>query len=367
MRAGAGTPKQYRTLAGLPVLRRSVSAFATHDAIGQIVVVIHPDDRGLLADALGSLADRVTIVTGGATRAESVRAGLAAVTDTDAVLIHDAARPLVRATLITRVVAALDDSPGAAPAVPVSDALWRGSNGKVSGALPRAGLFRAQTPQGFHLGAIRFAHAGAPEDAADDVEVALAAGLDVAIVEGDEDNMKITGPGDFTRAARLLKDSDMDIRTGNGFDVHRFGPGASVTLCGVTIPHEAGLVGHSDADVGIHALCDAIYGALAMGDIGRHFPPGDPQWKDAASHVFLAHAAGLARASGFNLTHMDVTLICEAPKIGPHAAAMSAELARIAGLSVERVSVKATTSERLGFTGRGEGIAAMATATLVKT
>ncbi len=366
LRAGGGIPKQYRMLAGVAVLRRTVSGFAAHPAVDQIVLVIHPADRTHLAETLGPLVDRVTIVEGGATRAASVRAGLAAVTDADSVLIHDAARPMVRAAVIDRVLSALVDSPGAAPALPVTDALWRGADGRVAAMQPRADLFRAQTPQGFHLGAIRFAHAAAPEDAADDVEVALSAGLDVAIVEGDEDNIKITRPQDFARAERLLKEHVMDIRTGNGFDVHRFGPGDAVTLCGVTIPHDRGLQGHSDADVGMHALTDAIYGALAMGDIGRHFPPGDPQWKGAASQVFLAHAAGLARAQGFTLTHMDVTLICETPKIGAHAAAMATELAHIAGVATDRVSVKATTSERLGFTGRGEGIAAMATATLAK-
>lgn len=367
LRAGGGMPKQYRMLAGVAVLRRTVSGFATHPAVEQIVLVIHPADRMHLAETLGPLIDRVTVVEGGATRAASVRAGLAAVTNADSVLIHDAARPLVRAAVIDRVIAALADSPGAAPALPVTDALWRGADGRVAAMQPRADLFRAQTPQGFHLGAIRFAHAAAPEDAADDVEVALTAGLDVAIVEGDEDNIKITRPQDFARAERLLKERVMDIRTGNGFDVHRFGHGDAVTLCGVTIPHDRGLQGHSDADVGMHALTDAIYGALAMGDIGRHFPPDDPQWKGTASRIFLAHAAGLARAQGFTLTHMDVTLICETPKIGAHALAMAAELAQIAGVAADRVSVKATTSERLGFTGRGEGIAAIATATLAKT
>jgi len=232
-------------------------------------------------------------------------------------------------------------------------------------AQPRAGLFRAQTPQGFHLAAIRAAHAAHPGAAADDVEVALAAGLDVAIVEGEEDNLKITHPDDFARAGRLLQGGAMDIRTGNGFDVHAFGPGDAVMLCGVLVPHDHGLRGHSDADVGMHALCDAVYGALALGDIGQHFPPSDPQWQDAASELFLRHAMAAARGRGFRLANADVTLICEHPKIGPHTVEMRQQLARIIGVEADRISVKATTSERLGFTGREEGIAALATATLV--
>ncbi|MHC0052845.1 bifunctional 2-C-methyl-D-erythritol 4-phosphate cytidylyltransferase/2-C-methyl-D-erythritol 2,4-cyclodiphosphate synthase [Actibacterium sp. D379-3] len=366
-RAGGGIPKQYQMLRGQPVLARTVAAFAAHPAIGQIVVVTHPQDDALFSAALGALAGNVTHVPGGATRDASVQAGLAALSDgCDTVLIHDGARPLVSAALIDRVIAALAHAPGAAPALPVTDALWHGAGGRVLAPHPRDGLFRAQTPQGFRLAAIRAAHAGYAGHAADDVEVALAAGLDVRIVEGEEDNLKITHPGDFARAERLLQGADMDIRTGNGFDVHAFEEGDSVTLCGVTIPHSHALKGHSDADVGMHAVTDAIYGALAMGDIGQHFPPSDPQWKGAASHIFLAHAVALARDHSFTVTHTDVTLICERPKIGPHAAAMKAEMARIMGLDPTRVSVKATTSERLGFTGRAEGIAALATATLVK-
>lgn len=367
VRAGGETPKQYQMLRGRSVLARTLAAFSTHPRIAQIVVVIAPGDEALFARALGPATEGVTCVIGGESRDASVKAGLAAVRDgMQAVLIHDAARPLLRAALIDRVLDALADHPGAAPAVAVTDALWQGAAGRVVAPRPRDGLYRAQTPQGFGLEAIRAAHAAHPGGAADDVEVALAAGLDVAIVEGDEDNLKITHGHDFARAARLLQEDGMDIRTGNGFDVHRFGPGDSVTLCGVTIPHERGLQGHSDADVGMHALTDAIYGALAEGDIGRHFPPGDPKWKGAASHIFLDHAAGLARAKGFTVSNADVTLICESPKIGPHAIEMAAELSRIMGVEPDRVSVKATTSERLGFTGRGEGIAALATIALVK-
>ena len=238
--------------------------------------------------------------------------------------------------------------------------------GLVSGTVDRAGLYRAQTPQAFRFAPILAAHRTHLGGALDDVEVALAAGLDVAIVEGDDSNLKLTYPGDFARAEAILKGRKMDVRMGNGYDVHAFCPGDHVWLCGVRVPHSKGLLGHSDADVGMHALTDAIYGALAEGDIGRHFPPSDPQWKGAASHIFLAHAIALARSRGFDLGNCDVTLVCEHPKIGPHALAMQAELARIMAVDPGRVSVKATTSERLGFTGREEGIAALATATLVK-
>jgi 2-C-methyl-D-erythritol 4-phosphate cytidylyltransferase/2-C-methyl-D-erythritol 2,4-cyclodiphosphate synthase len=266
-------------------------------------------------------------------------------------------------------VAALDHAPGAAPALEVTDSLWRGDGGIVSGTLSRAGLWRAQTPQGFRFDAILAAHraqAGrADADAAtDDVAVARAAGLDVAIVPGDERNLKITGPDDFARAERLMGER-MDIRVGNGFDVHRFTDGDAVVLCGVRVPHGRGLDGHSDADVGMHALTDAIYGALADGDIGRHFPPSDAQWKGADSAIFLEHAMARARARGFDLANADVTLVCERPRIGPHAEAMCRRLAEILEVAPDRISVKATTSEGLGFTGREEGIAAQATATLI--
>ena len=358
LRAGGGEPKQWRDLAGQTVLARTIAAFARHPAIDQIVLVLHPDDLERFAD------DGVDVVPGGATRQESVVAGLTAVT-APRVLIHDAARPLIGAAVIDRVCAALDEATGAAPALAVTDALWRG-DGHVTALQDREGLFRAQTPQGFHTAAIRAAHAAHSLPAADDVAVALAAGLDVAIVAGDEDNLKITHAADFARAERLLG-GRMDIRLGNGYDVHRFGPGDHVMLCGVKVPHGRGLQGHSDADVGMHAVTDAIYGALAQGDIGVHFPPSDPQWKGAESHIFLRHAVGLAGDMGFTISNIDCTLVCEYPKVGPHQAAMRAAMAAIMGLTPDRVSVKATTSERLGFTGREEGIAALATATLVKT
>ena len=252
-----------------------------------------------------------------------------------------------------------------APALPVTDALWIGQDREVAGTQDRTGLFRAQTPQAFVFGDILAAHRAHEAPAADDVEVARGAGLPVRIIEGDENNLKITHAHDFVRAEKILE-SHMDIRLGNGYDVHRFGAGDHVVLCGVSIPHTRGLQGHSDADVGMHALTDAIYGALAMGDIGRHFPPSDPQWRGAESHIFLRHAVNIAREKEFEISNVDVTLICERPKIGPHAEAMQDAISQIMGLDRTSVSIKATTSERLGFTGREEGIAAQATATLVK-
>jgi 2-C-methyl-D-erythritol 4-phosphate cytidylyltransferase/2-C-methyl-D-erythritol 2,4-cyclodiphosphate synthase len=310
----------------------------------------------------------ITLVDGAADRAGSVRAGLAAMADTapDVVLIHDVARPCIDDTTIDAVLEALKSAPGAAPALPVTDALWTGAQGNVTGAQDRSGLFRAQTPQGFHYAAITAAHQAHSGAAADDVEVARAAGLRVAMVPGSEQNLKITGPADFARAARILE-TTMDIRLGNGFDVHRFGPGDHVVLCGVKLPYQRSLQGHSDADVGMHAVTDAIYGALAEGDIGRHFPPSDPQWKGAESHIFLRHAVELATSKGYAIGNVDCTLICEHPKIGPHAADMMAVMAQIMGLRPDQVSIKATTSERLGFTGREEGIAALATTTLVRS
>ena len=359
-RAGGDLPKQWQMLNGQPVLAHTLAAFAGL----QRVLVIHPDDRAR-AEAIAGDAQ---IVEGGATRDASVMNALLALEGRGVahVLIHDGARPLVSAAVINRVRGALEASPAAAPALAVTDALWTGTQGLVSGTRDRTGLYRAQTPQGFHYDAILAAHRAHPGGAADDVEVARAAGLAVTIVEGDENNLKLTFSGDFDRAAAIMKGRGMDLRLGNGFDVHAFCEGDHVWLCGVKVPHGKGLLGHSDADVGMHALTDAIYGALAMGDIGRHFPPSDPQWKGAESHIFLRHAAELARSHGYAIANCDVTLICERPKIGPHAEAMRAALADIMGVEVGRVSVKATTSEQLGFTGREEGIAAIATAALMK-
>ena len=367
--AGRGTriagpqPKQWRPLAGQRVIDHTVAAFQRHPLVGPVAIVLHADD---MAQAAGFEAQGMRIGEGGADRAESVRNGLKLLDDCDKVLIHDAARPCVSAAVISGVITALKSNAAAAPGLPVTDALWVAEAGHVSGTQDRSALVAAQTPQGFDRAAIVAAHAAYQGPAADDVEVARAAGMTVAITTGSTDNIKITLPSDFARAARILE-RHMDIRTGNGFDVHAFGPGDHVTLCGVTLPHDHGLVGHSDADVGMHTVTDAIYGALAMGDIGQHFPPSDPQWKGAQSDIFLRHAAELARSEGFTLTHVDCTLICETPKIGPHSAEMRRVMAEVMELDPARVSVKATTSERLGFTGRGEGIACMATATLVKT
>lgn len=361
LRAGGGIPKQWRLVAGRPLARWTLEAFAEQ---GPIYLVIHPDDREMATQVCAGLD--VTLVTGGADRAASVRAGLEAMAGEapDCVLIHDVARPCVPAGVIDAVVTALGSHPGAAPALAVTDAIWSGADGVVSGTRDRSGLFRAQTPQGFDFERIIAAHRAHSGDAADDVEVARAAGLDVAIVQGDDRNLKITTPGDFARAAELLR-GQMDIRLGNGFDVHAFEDGDGVILCGVTVPHSRKLRGHSDADVGMHAVTDALYGALAEGDIGRHFPPSDPQWKGAPSEIFLRHAVDLARARGYQIANVDVTLICEQPKIGPHAAEMQEKMAQIMTLDQSRVSIKATTSEQLGFTGREEGIAALATAALV--
>ncbi len=363
-RAGGTLPKQWQKLDGKSVVSHAIAAFRSHPRVAQIILVMHADD---IAAGLGGNLGTDRIVAGGDTRKASVLAGLAACNDdTQAVLIHDGARPLVGRDLIDRVLDALITHQGAAPAVPVTDTLWHGQDARVTGLQDRNGLFRAQTPQGFQLKPLRAAHHSSAADATDDVAVARAAGLDVTIVAGDEDNIKITTPGDFARAAKLMR-GDMDIRCGNGYDVHRFGPGDHVWLCGINVPHSRSLQGHSDADVGMHAITDAIYGALGMGDIGQHFPPSDPQWKGAASHIFLEHATALAAEKGFRISNIDCTLVCEHPKIGPHQMAMKSALAQIIGIDADRISVKATTSERLGFTGREEGIAALATATLVKS
>ncbi len=357
-RAGGDLPKQWQMLAGRPVLAHTLQAFAGFHC----VLVVNRDD---LARAKAIFAGETVI--GGDDRAASVRAGLQALAGRGfrRVLIHDGARPLVTADVISRVTGALDTAQAAAPALPVTDALWLGQGGSVTGTADRTNLFCAQTPQGFDFETILSAHLAHVGPAADDVAVARMAGVAVQIVQGDAQNIKLTFREDFARAEAVIRGRNLDIRTGNGFDVHAFCEGDHLWLCGVQIAHPRGLLGHSDADVGMHALTDAIYGALADGDIGQHFPPSDPQWKGAASHIFLSHAIGLARTRGFDLGNCDVTLICEQPKIGPHAAAMRTRLAAIMGVEVGRVSVKATTSERLGFTGREEGIAALATATLV--
>ena len=366
-RAGGDIPKQWQMLGTRPVAAYAMARFAGHAAITQLILVLHPDD---IETPLWPREPAATVVAGGATRAASVQAGLdAAGPDIKTVLIHDAARPLVSDAIIDRVLAALTTHTGAAPAIAITDTLWHGRDGTVTGVQDRTGLYRAQTPQGFHLAALRAAHAASTGHETDDVAVARAAGLDVAIVAGDEANIKITTPEDFDRAAELMRrtmTSTIDIRCGNGYDVHRFGPGDHVWLCGVQVPHTRSLQGHSDADVGMHAVTDAIYGALGKGDIGQHFPPSDPQWKGAASHIFLKHAVALAASEGFRISNADCTLVCEFPKIGPHHDAMKAVMSAYMGVESDRISVKATTSEKLGFTGREEGIAAIATVTLIK-
>src|SRR6056297_58575 len=363
-RAGGDLPKQWQPLAGRRVIDWTLDAFLAVPEITSITVALHADDMDRLVPH-----PRIRMAEGGATRAISVRNGLESMAGDppDHVLIHDVARCCISPEQITAVLDMLHaGAVAAAPALPVTDALWTGADGHVTGTRDRAGLYRAQTPQGFDFATILAAHRAHSGDAPDDVAVALAAGVSVTSVEGDEDNFKITHPEDFARASKLLEQK-MDIRIGTGFDVHRFGPGDHCMLCGVAVPHDRGLQGHSDSDVGMHALTDAIYGAMAEGDIGRHFPPSDPQWKGAESHIFLRHAVDLATRKGFMINNIDVTLVCERPKIGPHAQAMQEALSRVTGLAPDRISVKATTSERLGFTGREEGIAAQAAVTLVKT
>ena len=364
-RAGGELPKQWQPLADQRVIDHTIAAFAQVPEITQCIVVVHPNDLHMM-----SLQAGLSIVTGGATRAQSVRNGLEALSATPPkhVLIHDAARCCISPDLISALLAELHnaDTLAIAPALPVTDALWQGSNNIVTGVQDRSALYRAQTPQGFDYQTILDAHRIYDGSPADDIEVARAAGVTAHIFPGEEDNLKITTAADFGRAEKILR-QEMDIRIGTGFDVHRFGPGDHVTLCGVKVPHDRGLQGHSDADVSMHALTDAIYGALAEGDIGQHFPPSDPQWRGADSHIFLRHAAQLADSKGYSINNLDVTLICERPKIGPHSTAMRKALADILNIGIDRISVKATTSERLGFTGREEGIAAQAAVTLVKT
>lgn len=366
-RFGAERPKQYLDLAGKPVLRRTVEAFLNHPQVTGVRVVIDPTWRDAYDSSVAGLG-LPDPVAGGASRQDSVRNGLEALAADgapDLVLIHDAARPLIDAATISAVIGALETTPGAIAAVQVADTLKRGNSGAITGTVDRDGLWRAQTPQGFRFPAILEAHrAAAGLSLTDDAAVAERAGLAVALVPSKEDNFKVTTPDDLTRATRAIISSLWDVRTGSGFDVHRFTDGDFVTLCGLRVPHDHGLEGHSDADVGLHALTDAILGALAAGDIGSHFPPTDPRWRGADSAKFLRHAADLVAERGGVIAHADVTIICERPKVGPHRAAMAERIAQILGIEVSRVSVKATTTEQLGFTGRREGIAAQAVATI---
>jgi 2-C-methyl-D-erythritol 4-phosphate cytidylyltransferase/2-C-methyl-D-erythritol 2,4-cyclodiphosphate synthase len=370
-RFGGAKPKQYADLAGQPLLRHSLAALTRHPAIDRVRAVINPDDQTFY-EAAGAGLDLLPAVAGGDSRQASVRLGLESLEELNPgqVLIHDGARPFVAHDLIDRILAALGDAPGAIAALPLADTVKREADGNIAGTVARDGLWRAQTPQGFRFAEILGAHRAASGELGltDDAAVAEQAGLTVRLVDGDPANLKITTPADLDRAARWLAGAEdirgEEIRSGSGFDVHRFCPGDQVRLCGVDVPHDFALAGHSDADVGLHALVDAILGALAAGDIGEHFPPSDPRWRGADSALFAAHARDLAAARGGRIVNVDVTLICERPKIGPHRLAMTARLAALLGIEPDRVSVKATTTERLGFTGRGEGIAAQATATL---
>lgn len=365
-RAGPGAPKQYRLLAGESVLRRTLHAFTRHPGIDVVLAVIHPDDRQAYNEAATGLPKLLAPCTGGPTRQSSVLLGLEtlAVASPARVLIHDGARPLVSPAIISRSIEALDAHAGALVALPVTDTIRRAAGELAGETVPRDGLWRAQTPQAFHFPAILAAHRqAAGGEMTDDVAVAAAAGIEVAMIEGDEANMKITSADDLSRAERLLE-ATAEYRTGTGYDVHRFGEGDHVMLCGMRVPHTHGLVGHSDADAGLHALTDAILGAIGAGDIGQHFPPSDPQWKGASSDRFLAYAAELAARAGARIVNVDVTFICERPKIGPWREAMRARLSEILRIDISRISVKATTTEGLGFTGRSEGIAAQALANL---
>lgn len=365
-RIGAPLPKQYLPLAGEPLLRHTLRALAAHPRITGVRAVIHPDDRALYDGAARGL-DLLAPVPGGAQRQDSVRFGLESLAeiDPDMVAIHDGARPFVETALIDRVLDALASAPGAIPALAVADTLKRGRDGRIAETVDRGQLWRAQTPQAFRYREILAAHrAAAGLELSDDAAVAERAGLAVSLVAGSETNLKVTAPDDLARAEGLLLARLGDVRTGQGFDVHPLGAGDHVWLCGIKVPHERALIGHSDADVGLHAITDAILGALGAGDIGQHFPPSNPKWRGAASDQFLRHAAALVAQRGGRIAHVDVTLICERPKVSPHRAAMIARIAEILGLTHDRVSVKATTTEKLGFTGREEGIAAQAVATI---
>jgi 2-C-methyl-D-erythritol 4-phosphate cytidylyltransferase/2-C-methyl-D-erythritol 2,4-cyclodiphosphate synthase len=360
-RFGADTPKQFLPIGGIQVMRRAALTLLDH------VTCLQPvGDAEPVAAALAGLPHNPP-GPGGATRQASVAAGLEALVPfaPDLVLVHDGARPLIPPGTIEAVIAALAHAPGAIPAVPVADTLKRATGNQIAETVPRAGLFRAQTPQGFRFPILLALHrSGGSSEATDDASLLELAGETVLLVPGHEDNIKLTYQEDAVRLERALA-AALSPRVGTGFDVHAFETGRPLILCGVTVPHDKGLAGHSDADVGIHALCDAIYGALAEGDIGRHFPPSEAAWKDADSARFLRHAAARIAARGGRLANADITLICERPKITPHAPAMIARLAALMDVPADRISVKATTTERLGFTGRGEGIAAQAVATVL--
>jgi 2-C-methyl-D-erythritol 4-phosphate cytidylyltransferase/2-C-methyl-D-erythritol 2,4-cyclodiphosphate synthase len=370
LRAGADMPKQFRQIGGAPMIRRSLLMFVEHAKVGAVQTVIHQDDVAMFQSSVAGL-DVLPPVFGGATRQNSVRAGLEALAprQPDIVLIHDAARPYASAALVSRAIAAAERSGAAIPALPVTDTVKTvDADGLVDKTLDRNALRLVQTPQSFAFPALLEAHrraaAAGRNDFTDDAALAEWAGLKVSVFEGEPGNIKITNAGDFARAEAMQFAALGDVRIGTGIDVHAFGPGDHVTLGGIRIAHDRSLTGHSDADVALHALTDAILGTLAEGDIGAHFPPSDPQWRNASSDRFLAFAVNRVTARGGRIAHLDLTLVCEAPRIGTHRDAMRAKIAALAGIAIERVAVKATTSEKLGFTGRGEGIAAYATATV---
>ncbi|MGQ0686793.1 bifunctional 2-C-methyl-D-erythritol 4-phosphate cytidylyltransferase/2-C-methyl-D-erythritol 2,4-cyclodiphosphate synthase [Bradyrhizobium sp.] len=370
LRAGAGGPKQYRTVGGQTVIFRAMAAFCRHPDVTTVQPVVNPDDIAVFKEAVSSL-EHAPPAKGGATRQESVHAGLEALASTkpDIVLIHDAARPFVTEAVISRAIDAAGRTGAAIPAVAVADTIKLvGAAGDVEATPERARLRIAQTPQAFRYDVILQAHRRAVRegrnDFTDDAALAEWAGLTVATFEGDPANMKLTTPEDFVREEARLAAGLGDIRTGTGYDVHAFGEGDHVMICGVRVPHSKGFLAHSDGDVGLHALVDAILGALADGDIGSHFPPSDPKWKGASSDRFLKYAVERVTARGGRVANLEVTLICERPKIGPLRDTMRARIAEISGVDISRIAVKATTSERLGFTGREEGIAATASATI---
>jgi 2-C-methyl-D-erythritol 4-phosphate cytidylyltransferase/2-C-methyl-D-erythritol 2,4-cyclodiphosphate synthase len=367
---GADVPKQYAMLAGQPLLRRTAATFVDHPGISSVRVVIHPDDRPLYDAAVDGLALEAPVI-GGETRQDSVFNGLEAMRSPPPkrVLIHDAARPFTPPNLIDQVLAALDSGPAAIAAIPVRDTLKRAAAEQpvIEDTVSRERLWAAQTPQGFDYAAILNAHTEAVgKSLTDDAAVAEYAGLSVRLIPGVEENFKVTTQDDMARAERLLGMPDVPItRVGNGFDVHRFAPdGDHVMLCGVRLPANRSLAGHSDADVALHAVVDALLGAIAAGDIGDHFPPSDARWRGADSSVFVGHARDLVAQARATIVGIDVTLICEAPRIGPHRTEMRSKLSELLAIPVSRISVKATTTEGLGFAGRGEGIAAQATATV---
>jgi len=369
IRAGGELPKQYQKIGGKPVIAHTVEAFLTHEAINEVVVVISAEHGDLFNDALGAYSLREPVI-GGDTRQQSVYNGLQAIADDHParVLIHDAARPFVSDAIISDVIAALDDHPCAVPCVAVVDTIGQVRGGKMTARLNREELRAVQTPQGFVFETIFAAHKTAAEkndfSASDDSSLVSP----VAVIAGEARNIKLTTADDIYKADKQMKQVQLadlaDIRVGQGFDVHAFEPGDHVILCGVDIPFTAKLKGHSDADVAMHALTDAILGALGEGDIGKHFPPSEAEWKGAASEIFLKGAMDLVTGRGGVLAHSDITIICEAPKLRPHIDSMREKMAEIMECDIDRVSIKATTSEQLGFTGRGEGIAAMATATV---